>query len=541
MKTAFAYIRVSTTKQGREGASLPEQKDSIQKFCDRNNLHVTRWFEEQESAAGRGRKLFNEMMKLVKKGKAEALVFHKIDRSTRNLFEWAEVSSLPEIGIDVHYSHEPVDLTTLHGRTAADVAAVFASAYIRNLREEVKKGLNGRLKAGIYPFKAPIGYLDNGGGKLKTIDPVKGPLVKKLFLKYATGEYSYLDLLEYAKQIGLSGNRRTELSKTGLAIILKNPFYTGLMYIKKQSVTYQGNHTALISIETFQTVQRVIGGKQVAKKTKSEFLFKRMIKCETCGYSLVGERKRETLIYYRCHNCKGLCLKEEFICREIDSLLSKIELSTVEVQNIEDDLLVLLKNEGHERITLLRNQSLQIDALNARIDRLTDAYLDQTISKEEFELKKRKMLEEKSLKVQEHFNLSENILNTKRQTQKFLEQLFSFSHNYFLGNHEKKRIMLKTITSNISISEKSLVIKWEEPFQTLIMRGGVLECGLQRLSSSSRHKVTDDKHLYGKREFWRKIAELIIERVASGASLPELDIVPKSPPFPPSAPSKNEG
>jgi site-specific DNA recombinase len=263
MKTVFAYIRVSTHKQGSEGASLPEQRDSIQRFCDRSNLHIQRWFEEEESAAKRGRPLFTEMLKLAKKGKAEGLVFHKIDRSTRNLGEWAEVSSLPEIGIDVHYSHEPVDLTTNHGRTAADVAAVFASAYIRNLREEVKKGINGRLKQGIYCFQAPVGYLNQGKGQLKTIDPIKGPMIKRIFEKYATGEHSYMEMLKYAKSQGLTGIRDTPISKNGLSFILNNPFYTGLIFIKKHGTAYPGRHEPLITTPTFDKVQNVLRGKTV--------------------------------------------------------------------------------------------------------------------------------------------------------------------------------------------------------------------------------------------------------------------------------------
>jgi hypothetical protein len=35
---------------------------------------------------------------------------------------------------------------------------------IRNLREETLKGIQGRLRQGLFPFSAPIGYVNNGGG-----------------------------------------------------------------------------------------------------------------------------------------------------------------------------------------------------------------------------------------------------------------------------------------------------------------------------------------------------------------------------------------
>ena len=74
---------------------------------------------------------------------------------------------------------------------SADVQAVISAYYSRNLREEVKKGFYGRLKQGFYPMPAPLGYLDAGGGKPKTPDPERAPLIKKAFEFYATGKYSY--------------------------------------------------------------------------------------------------------------------------------------------------------------------------------------------------------------------------------------------------------------------------------------------------------------------------------------------------------------
>lgn len=53
MKQCFGYIRVSTQKQG-EGVSLEAQKDAITAFASRQNLTVTEWFEEKETAAKSG-------------------------------------------------------------------------------------------------------------------------------------------------------------------------------------------------------------------------------------------------------------------------------------------------------------------------------------------------------------------------------------------------------------------------------------------------------------------------------------------------------
>ena len=133
---------------------------------------IVRWFEERETAAKKGRPVWNEMLKLLRQGKAHGVLIHKIDRSARNLKDWADLGDCIDDGIEVHFANEGLDLNSRGGRLSADIQAVVAADYIRNLREEAKKGIYGRLKQGFYPSRAPIGYLDNGAAKPKTIDPV---------------------------------------------------------------------------------------------------------------------------------------------------------------------------------------------------------------------------------------------------------------------------------------------------------------------------------------------------------------------------------
>jgi site-specific DNA recombinase len=547
MKTAFAYIRVSTQKQGSEGASLPEQRDSIQRYCDRNNLHIIKWYQETETAAKRGRPLFTEMLKQVKKGKADSLVFHKIDRSTRNLGEWAEVSSLPEIGIEVHYSHEPVDLSTNHGRTAADVAAVFASAFIRNLREETKKGIVGRLKQGLYPFKAPVGYLDNGGQKPKTIDPVKGPLIKTLFERYATGEYSFHDILRYADSHHLLGYRDTPISPNGLSKIFKNPFYKGIIYIQKYQTFYPGIHEALISHSIFEKVQKVITGRVVARKTRTVHLFQKMLTCATCGYRLIGESHRG-IMYYRCHKCKGHCVRESALNEMILSQLKNLSLSKSEIEFLKSDIQTVSGIDSTERKTLIRSTNLQLDAIDSRLRNLTDAYLEHDISKPDYEERKGKLISERMAKEIEKEALKYSDNGFEEKLKKNVEQVISLQDQYKLGNREKKRLLLKSATSNILVFQKNPDIIWVEPFKTLLFRGGTHGGGRITnpscmTSESDTQETISNQGEKQKVDFFRKmkrsrstltlVAKVIYERVTSGQDY----IYPHISPPPPSAPS----
>lgn len=189
-KQYFSYIRVSTTRQGDRGVSLQEQQDAIVRYAQRQNLKIARSFEEQETAAKRGRPVFSEMLRLLKRGIANGVVIHKIDRGARNLKDWADLGELIDIGVEVHFANESLDLNTRGGRLSADIQAVVAADFIRNLREETKKGFYGRLKQGLYPIRAPIGYLDCGGGKVKAPDPKMEGFVREAFDLYASGNVS---------------------------------------------------------------------------------------------------------------------------------------------------------------------------------------------------------------------------------------------------------------------------------------------------------------------------------------------------------------
>ncbi|MFB3906511.1 MAG: recombinase family protein, partial [Acidobacteriota bacterium] len=66
MTQYYAYTRVSTTRQGETGVSLEQQKAAIAAYGQKHGLTISRWFEEQETAAKRGRKVFSQMLKLLK-------------------------------------------------------------------------------------------------------------------------------------------------------------------------------------------------------------------------------------------------------------------------------------------------------------------------------------------------------------------------------------------------------------------------------------------------------------------------------------------
>src|ERR1017187_9203938 len=356
MKGYIGYIRVSTVKQGTKGVSLQEQRDAMLRYAERNQLNITIWLEEMETAAKQGRPVFNQALKLLRAGKTKGIILHKLDRGARNLRDWAAIGELSDQGIEVHFVSESLDLQSRGGRLSADIQAVVAADYIRNLKEETRKGFYGRLKQGLYPLRAPLGYVDQGGGKAKTIDPVNGPLVRKAFELYATARYSLETLGTELYRLGLRNRNGGLVTRNGLSTLLNNPFYIGIIQIQKTSETFIGIHEPIIGKILFDRVKGVLTGKINTRIKRHNFEFRRMLSCNTCKFSLIGERQKGT-VYYRCHNkqCPKNSIREDVVGMEVTLYFEKFHFNEKEVEYFKAKILKLKKTWATQQEDETRN------------------------------------------------------------------------------------------------------------------------------------------------------------------------------------------
>ncbi len=487
---------MSTVKQGERGVSLPEQKDAIIQYAQRYGFDIARWFIETESAASTGRPVFNEMLELLRSGKASGVVIHKIDRSMRNLEDWTDVGKLVDTGVDVHFATENVDLKTVAGRLAADIQAVFAAHYSRNLREEAKKGYYGRLKQGIAPFQAPIGYLDEGAGKPKSIDPVRGPLVRAAFERYAMGNVSIRQLKKELADSGLRTKNDRHISVNALNRMLSNSFYIGIIHVRKADQSFAAAHEPLISNAVFERVQAIMSGRAVRGGLRHVFTFSRLIHCASCGRHLIAETHKGH-VYYRCHSqqCGGSCLREEKVLGFVASEMGKIELSDAEVRVLDDVV-------AHYRTMLLsgaqdqaRGLALSVETITGRLSRLTDAFIDGAIDQELFSQKKTALVEERQ-RLQERIQmLSRSPQVSTAEMDKFVELVKTAYLSYGNGNPTEIRGILHHVMSNLSVNKKNLTFSWNFPFSEIASRSCVPSGG---------------PHRDNPRTFWERLFQVIL-------------------------------
>jgi len=491
MSGYIGYIRVSTVKQGTKGVSLQEQRGAILRYAERNQFPITIWLEEMETAAKQGRPVFNQALKLLRGGKAQGIILHKLDRGARNLRDWAAIGELSDQGVEVHFVSESLDLQSRGGRLSADIQAVVAADYIRNLREETRKGFYGRLKQGLYPLRAPIGYVDQGKGKAKTIDPVMGPFVRKAFELYGTARYSLETLGAELYQLGLRNRNGGLVTRNGLSTMLNNPFYIGIIQIQKTSETFIGIHEPIISKLLFDRVQGVLTGKINTRSKRHNYEFRRMLTCN-CKYSLIAERQKGT-VYYRCHNkqCPQTAIREDVVGMEATQFFQKFRFNENEVAYFKAKILKMKRDWETRQKDDTRNLNMKLGQIKDRLNRLTDAYLDEALDKEMFEARKKSLLIDQKALDENLANLARNGNATPTKLEKFLELAGNAGLSHAIALPEERRDMVKIFSSNRLVNGKKIDFKPSLPFQEIVNRPNHDYCDPQQDIPRTWDKILD--------------------------------------------------
>ena len=469
MEKVYGYIRVSTTKQG-EGVSLQEQKSAIQEFARKKDLEILQWFEEKKTAAKEGRPIFNQMIKLLSKGKADGVCFHKIDRSSRNYGDWNKINILADAGVSIYSVSDGINLADETSRLPADILAAMSTHYIRNLRNETLKGFYGRLKQGLYPLPAPIGYIDKGRGNIKEIDPFYGSLIKKTFDLYCTNRYGIIDLAVEMSKRGLKSRTGMPVSKSHISRILRNPFYIGIMKIQKTGEVFIGAHQPIISKALFNKAQEILDGKRSKKIRKHNIPFRKMIKCLHCGYSLIGEVQKGH-IYYRCHtkNCPTNPTRQEKVVHSLTQFISDIAISSAQLDKIKKIIYSLNQIDKKGIKKKLKGLKFKLIALDEKLSKLMDTLIEGLIENELFLQKKQQLINEK-IEIREKVDrINQDKGDSRKLITKFLEQL----KNLILGDKQPNAHdlaeMVRFATSNLQYNGEKYIIESLWPYNEVFL------------------------------------------------------------------------
>ncbi|MDB5098870.1 MAG: resolvase [Cyanobacteria bacterium RYN_339] len=474
-REAVFYVRVSSKEQ-EEGFSIDAQILAARGYALEHGLQVVQEFADVESAKRAGRRQFEEMVKFLKKHQQCMVVVEKTDRLYRNLKDWVTLDTLmQENDLQIHLYKENTVLTRdarSHEKFMHGIKVLMAKNYSDNLSEEIRKGLNEKARQGHYPLRAPTGYKTNPDSRVLEIDPAKGPLVRRLFEKYATGGFSLSDLVTVAKQDGLTvWDSSKTMTRAGLHRMLTSPYYTGVFVWKGKQVP--GKHTPLISRELFDKVQAIMGGRNGGDFQDRSFAFTGLLTCGHCGCQITAELRKEKYTYYHCTGGRGPCpgkrknVREEVISAQLSHAVAALQLD----ERFAETLRVALKEslvdeqEYHERaLAALQAQETKL------VDRRRRLYEDRYDDKVPADV-----CDELAAKWdKELIEIREKMAAHKEADRKFLEhglRLFELAQTaysqYIRRSPSEKRQMLNFLLSNCQMTDGVVVPTYRQPFDLI--------------------------------------------------------------------------
>ena len=382
------YARKSTDDLSRQVRSIGDQLAELRELARREHITVVDELVERQTAKKPGRPIFNDMLTRIERGEAEGILAWHPDRLSRNSVDAGRIIWLIDTGVIKAtrfptYWFEP----TAHGKFSLSLMLSQSKYYIDNLSENIRRGQRQKVKNGIWPMVAPVGYLNDQASKTIYPDPVRALLVRKAFELYATGLYTIDRLLRVVNDLGMVGRHGEPLCRAQYHRILQNPLYCGL--IRYGSEEYEGKHDSIITKDLFDKVQAVMTRKSKPKTPALKpYRYRGMFRCGECGCFITSETQKGH--NYLCctkrvkRDCSQPYVREQMIADEITDLLRGIALPIEDADAMIGQLEAECAGDAKSRQECLIALQTKAREIDTKLSRLTDAYLAETLSLEEF-------------------------------------------------------------------------------------------------------------------------------------------------------------
>ncbi len=179
---------------------------------------------------------------------------------------------------------------TAAGKLASNIHGAFNQFFSDSLSERTRFRMSEAVRAGRFPWPAPIGYLNTGGGVLK-VDPERAPMVRRAFELAAQGTHATDVIRRTLGALGLRTKRGQEIPRQTFLSMLRNELYAG--WICASGLRVAGKHEPIVTEKLYADVQRVLNGNGTGTplprtKGNPDFPLRGFVQCATCGKGLTG-------------------------------------------------------------------------------------------------------------------------------------------------------------------------------------------------------------------------------------------------------------
>lgn len=486
------YIRLSKEDGDKEESeSVTNQRKILRTYAEENGYKIyDEYVDDGFTGTNFNRPGFRRMISDIENKKVNMVITKTLARLGRDYIETGRYieSYFPEN--EVRYIAVLDDVDTFLDKNCDTVAFknIMNDYYARDTSRNIKKTKNRKKKEGFYYTSyAPFGYKKISKSGQLEIDETQAEIVKEIFNMFISGKGTYqISRILTERNIQPPGiqmnmpsavNHETELTHKWnhncIRRMLENPIYIGnvvqnktkkISYKSKKMITLSKNentlienhHDAIISLDDWNTVQKMLNIHTNAKVRETDELFKGMVYCAHCNGKIKIRTKKETRVkkgeitrrYMFCNTAVHKYTNKKCFNKYID--YDKFEFETL--KKITETLEIYVKSNAFKNKNalekILQNQGNRGNIIK-KIEKLNEE-LNVTNRKIRmlYNDKLNGLLEE-----QDYLLFSENLTVQRHKVEDLLEEAKSELKEYEKHSTDKK------IEDNINKIIKRLVKK----------------------------------------------------------------------------------
>ena len=336
IKRCAIYTRKSTEEGlDKEFNSLEAQFDACASYIHSQaangwELIDNHYDDPGYSGGNMNRPALQVLLRAVREGKIDVVVVYKMDRISRSLADFMELTKLFEQHkVSVVSVTQKFDTSTSMGRMMLNMLMTFAQFEREMTSDRIRDKMAATRKKGMWTGGVvPYGY--KSIDRKLVVDPSRKDEVLFAFEHYAQN-HSFLqttrDLLERFGTRG-DGSKWTVMN---VRCLLKQAIPAGKIRDNKTGELFEGVHEAIVPFDLWQKVQQIIEERRNGMQThrcSSSAPLKGVIRCGYCDCSMVpsfGSNGQKRYYYYRCEKTHK-------------HLTEECQLKTISADIIEDEV-----------------------------------------------------------------------------------------------------------------------------------------------------------------------------------------------------------
>jgi site-specific DNA recombinase len=302
------YTRISTDEENQP-TSLHSQRERLEAFCTaQEGWRVVAHHEDRATGTKLDRPGLQAALELARDGRVDLLLVYRVDRLSRKVRQLAQLAEeLDTYEVVLRSATEPFDTGSAAGRMMLQMLAVFAEFEHATIVDRVSAGIERRAKEGRwYAGRPPFGYLFSDELRTLIPDPVKAPVVRRIFNLYTRRRLGTIAIAHQLREEQAAAPA-AGWGHPAVHWIIGNPTYVGK--IRWRDRLFDGVHEPLVDELTFQRAQAILRerGEDISRRrgNPSDFLLSGVVRCGHCGKAYVGMSARGNGGRYEYYACSG--------------------------------------------------------------------------------------------------------------------------------------------------------------------------------------------------------------------------------------------